>query len=199
MKQDAGVWRLTGMHAPIHLDRPLRPAAMAALGAMLLPVLAVSLPRMVVEGDLETARQTLLAMGRAPGVFLAAGGIQAVGTALVAVVLHYLYRATRARRPETPAIAGVLAIVGPLLYAVVLAVSTVGSACSKKEGGAGAGGGDGDDVFRAGIVRPATLDPAQARTVANGCSDSMNRTDASTSIACSSVGAGTRSTVMAAA
>ena len=87
------------------------PAAMAALGAMLLPVLAVSLPRMVVEGDLETARQTLLAMGRAPGVFLAAGGIQAVGTALVAVVLHYLYRATRARRPETPAIAGVLAIV----------------------------------------------------------------------------------------
>ena len=101
------------------------PAAMAALGAMLLPVLAVSLPRMVVEGDLETARQTLLAMGRAPGVFLAAGGIQAVGTALVAVVLHYLYRATRARRPETPSIAGVLAIVGPLLFAVVLAVSQV--------------------------------------------------------------------------
>jgi hypothetical protein len=108
-----------------HERRGGLPAALAALGAMLLPVLAISVPRMAVEGELDTARRTLLAMAEAPSVFLGAGILQAAGTALMAVVLLYLYRATRARRPETPSVVGVLAIVGPLLFAGVLLVSQV--------------------------------------------------------------------------
>jgi len=49
--------------------------------------------------------------------------------------------------------------------ALALALATAGSACSKNGGDGRTGRGDGDDVFRAGIVRPATLDPAQARSV----------------------------------
>jgi hypothetical protein len=101
------------------------PAAMAALGAMLLPAVAVAVPRIAVEPDPEGARGTLLAMAKAPGAFIAGGVMQAVGTALIAVVFLYLYRATRARRPETPRITGVLAVAGPLLFAAVILFSQI--------------------------------------------------------------------------
>jgi hypothetical protein len=43
MKQVDGLWRHTGMHAPIHLSRPLRPVAATALRTALAMVVAVLL------------------------------------------------------------------------------------------------------------------------------------------------------------
>lgn len=51
-----------------------------------------------------------------------------------------------------------------ILVPIAVAAALTGVACSKK-GGGGGGGTDAPDVFRAGIVRPASLDPGQARSV----------------------------------
>ncbi len=47
---------------------------------------------------------------------LAVTALSAVGTALIAFVLGYLFRATQARRPETARVILYLALVGPILY-----------------------------------------------------------------------------------
>jgi hypothetical protein len=53
-KHDRVFWRLSGMHAPIHLDRPLRPVvstalrtALAVIAAMLL--ILVALPALAAQ------------------------------------------------------------------------------------------------------------------------------------------------------
>ena len=49
---------------------------------------------------------------------------------------------------------------------VVLLLAVVAGSCTKKGSGSGSDGdGAAADAFRAAIVRPATLDPAKARTV----------------------------------
>jgi len=50
---------------------------------------------------------------------IATGAVTAIATALLAVVLVYLYRAVAFRRPQTPAAARVLALAGPLAAAVL--------------------------------------------------------------------------------
>jgi ABC-type transport system substrate-binding protein len=67
--------------------------------------------------------------------------------------------------------------------ALVLVAVTAAGACTKKGGGGGSGSSEAADVFRAGIVRPATLDPAQARSVdellvADQLFDTLAATDA---------------------
>ena len=42
-KHDGTVWRLSGMHAPIHLDRPLRPVVSTALRTALAVIAAMLL------------------------------------------------------------------------------------------------------------------------------------------------------------
>jgi hypothetical protein len=42
-QHDDGFWRLSGMHAPIHLDRPLRPVVSTALRTALAVIAAVLL------------------------------------------------------------------------------------------------------------------------------------------------------------
>jgi uncharacterized protein DUF4386 len=50
---------------------------------------------------------------------LVAAGLQSVAVLAMGVVLWYLYRATKYRRPETPAVALVLAVASPIVYAVL--------------------------------------------------------------------------------
>ena len=55
-----------------------------------------------------------------------------------------------------------------MAVAVALALGSLAAGCSKDKGGSGGGSGSGsggDGAFRAGIVRPSTLDPAAARTI----------------------------------
>lgn len=51
--------------------------------------------------------------------------LSAIGTALIAMVLGFLYRATAARRPNTKRFVLALALVGPILYAIGPLVSVV--------------------------------------------------------------------------
>jgi hypothetical protein len=53
-----------------------------------------------------------------------ATGFQSLAVLAMAAVLFYLYRATRHRRPETPQIALVLALGGPIVYAGLLIALT---------------------------------------------------------------------------
>lgn len=64
---------------------------------------------------------------------LAVTALAAVGTALIAFVLGYLFRATQARRPETARVILYLALVGPILYGtgpLISAASAVVNASS---------------------------------------------------------------------
>ena len=57
--------------------------------------------------------------------FIASGALLAAGYALLAPTLDYLYRATKARRPELPGVARVTAYAGPVLLGVGLVVLRV--------------------------------------------------------------------------
>lgn len=109
-----------------------RPAALAAIGALALPILAVFLPAVVVEGSVTGVRG-LVVVADNSGVFLVARIIQALGITCMAFVFYYLFRATRHRRPEVPRIAMLLAIGGPLLFAAVLVATQVGLSGAAQE------------------------------------------------------------------
>lgn len=66
----------------------------------------------------DNDRELLVEIDRHSGGYLLAGVVQSLSLLLVAVVLVYLYRATKARKPEFPAIALGLAVAGPVLLAV---------------------------------------------------------------------------------
>lgn len=69
--------------------------------------------------------ERLQAAGRESTDYIVASALQAIGFALFAVVLAYLYRATRHRRPQTPSAALTLAVVGPAVLAVTVVVGAV--------------------------------------------------------------------------
>jgi len=92
-----------------------RIAAAAAIGAALLPIVS-SIVLNAALGDVGNGdRDLLVAFERQPAGVLVAAIAQAVGTFLVAVVLYFLFRATRYRMAALPAAALPLAIVGSLL------------------------------------------------------------------------------------
>ena len=100
------------------------PAALAALGSVVLAIaagiyLGSSVP--TATNDLERVRN----FASHPTDLLIGSVLQGIGTALLAVVLWYLYRATKARRPETPSIALPLAVAGPILLGVMSVVGQV--------------------------------------------------------------------------
>jgi hypothetical protein len=66
----------------------------------------------------DDEREFLIAIDENAGSFLASAFIQSLSFLFLAAVLVYLYRATKARKPEFPAIALALAVLGPLLLAV---------------------------------------------------------------------------------
>jgi hypothetical protein len=105
-------------------ERAALPAALAALLSVVLAVgagiyLGNSIP--TAHNDLERVRN----FATHPGDLMVGSVLQGLSTALLAVVLWYLYRATRARRPETPSIALPLAIAGPVFLGIM---SIVGQA-----------------------------------------------------------------------
>ncbi len=114
-------------HNSEQLEWEERAALPAALAAVLSVVLAIgagvylgnSIP--TAHNDLERVRN----FASHPTDLLVGSALQGISTALLAVVLWYLYRATKARRPEMPSIALPLAIAGPILLGVM---SVVGQA-----------------------------------------------------------------------
>ena len=97
-----------------------RPAAAAAFGAALLPVLG-GIVFVSSLGDAGEGTSGLLSAveGASAGV-LAGALLNSLGTLLLAVALGYLYRVTRARRPQAPSFARTLLIAAAVGLAVVL-------------------------------------------------------------------------------
>lgn len=56
--------------------------------------------------------------------------LSALGTALIALTLGYLFRATKSRRPETPRYFLYFALVGPILYGIGPLISTASAVLS---------------------------------------------------------------------
>ena len=100
-----------------------RRVGIAAFGAIALPLVAALLPRLVVGERAGNVIGYLTTVAARPGLFAFAYVLQVAGIALSALVLLFLFRAARYRRPQTPAPARVLAIAGPLLYATVVLAS----------------------------------------------------------------------------
>jgi hypothetical protein len=101
-----------------------RPAALCGFASAVLIVVALFLPALSV-GASETPLDRVTALAESSGTFLLAAALQALGAAAVAVVLSYVYRATKARRPQLPAVALVLGIAGPLAVAGVTLVAQI--------------------------------------------------------------------------
>jgi hypothetical protein len=95
-------------------------AALAAFARILLFIAS----SIYVNAALDTvpeagkAREVLKAREAQPDVFVNGAVIGGISTLLLAVVLLYLYRATKFRRPELPSAAFVLAILGPILVGI---------------------------------------------------------------------------------
>jgi Domain of unknown function (DUF4386) len=66
--------------------------------------------------------QTLRSVHRHASGYIAGGILQALALMLIAAVLWYLYRATKYRRPQTPPIAYILGIAGPLIFGIAGAI-----------------------------------------------------------------------------
>ncbi|MGI8441202.1 MAG: hypothetical protein ACR2NV_13585 [Thermoleophilaceae bacterium] len=102
-----------------------RVAGVAAFAAIAILLLAGLYLRFALSEPPRNALELLVAAEREPADFIVASVLQAIGTALLAVVLAYLYRATRYRRPQTPSAALTLAVLGPVLLAVTVVVGAV--------------------------------------------------------------------------
>lgn len=105
------------------LDWEARWGRLAALAAFLSVVLTAGSGLYVsasvdVSRDADRTRELLRTIDSEAGVFTTGAVIGAVGGLLLAVVLLYLYRVTKFRRPEMPAVVLALAIAGPLLLGV---------------------------------------------------------------------------------
>ena len=83
------------------------------------------MPRLLLDGPLRNRVDLLLAAGRDGAAFVAGGLVQALGMVALAAVFLYLYSAARVRYRSTPPVAGVLAVVGPLLLAGVYVATQV--------------------------------------------------------------------------
>ncbi|MDQ3648195.1 MAG: DUF4386 family protein [Actinomycetota bacterium] len=97
-----------------------RPAAAAAVGGILLPIVAGIFQGSSLESRPRGNKtvEFMRLLDRQQGVFLTTAVIQALGLLLVAGVLAYLFRVVKYRRPELPSAALVLGLLGPVLLAV---------------------------------------------------------------------------------
>ena len=73
----------------------------------------------------DDEREFLMAIDENAGAFLASAFIQSASFLFLAAVLFYLYRATKARKPEFPVIALVIAVLGPILLAIAGPLSDI--------------------------------------------------------------------------
>ncbi len=103
-----------------------KPAAISAFLAGLLIVGGTVVRQTVALADRpDDEREFLLAIDDNAGSFLASAFIQSLSFLFLAAVLVYLYSATKARKPEFPVIAVVIAVLGPVLLAVAGPLSDV--------------------------------------------------------------------------
>jgi hypothetical protein len=70
----------------------------------------------------KTEADTLRSVHKHVSGYLFGGILQALALLLIAVVLWYLFRATKYRRPQTPSIALILGIAGPLVFGLAGAI-----------------------------------------------------------------------------
>lgn len=96
-----------------------RLAALAAFASALLLVASFVAQRVIIEGAPSTDVERVQTIASESTDFLITTALQFLSAALLAPVLWYLYRAIKARRPELPPVARVLAIAGPLVSAAV--------------------------------------------------------------------------------
>jgi Domain of unknown function (DUF4386) len=96
-----------------------KPAAVSAFLAAVLIIAGTVVRQVVALSDRpDDEREFLIAIDDKSGAFIASAFIQSLSFIFLAVVLFYLYSATKARKPEFPVIAVVIAVLGPLLLAV---------------------------------------------------------------------------------
>jgi hypothetical protein len=93
-------------------------AGAAFLAAVLLMVGLVLVQTVVLADAEQNDRSILLAIDGEPGALVASSIAQALSYIGVGVVLWYLFKATRHRRPEVPGWLLVMVLVGPLLLSV---------------------------------------------------------------------------------
>ena len=100
--------------------RAARPVALAAFLSVLLVVLGIALGPALVDARPDDDRELLLSFDAQPLEHLVPSIIQAIAALLLIPILLYLYRATKARRPQIPSPAAVLSVVGPIVYATAI-------------------------------------------------------------------------------
>jgi Domain of unknown function (DUF4386) len=103
-----------------------RPAAAAAFGSAVF-LIAGTIVRQAValESRPDDDREFLLAIDDQAGAFVVSSVLQSLSFVALGVVLWYLYRATKYRRPNLPALALALTYAGPSLLAVAGVVSDI--------------------------------------------------------------------------
>jgi hypothetical protein len=95
------------------------PAGLAGLLAAVLFILALYLRAVSLRSSSSDADKVLRVADRHTGGLYASSIAQAIGALLVGIVLLYLYRAARHRRPDLPPVTQWLVIVGALAVAVM--------------------------------------------------------------------------------
>lgn len=102
-----------------------RPAAAAAFGAALLPLIGGIVFVASLSGAGGGDAGLLTAVDEAPAGVIAGAVLRAVGVLLLPVALGYLYRATLARRPEAPPLALPLLIAASVALAIAIVLQDV--------------------------------------------------------------------------
>jgi hypothetical protein len=92
-------------------------AAAAVVAAVLLVAQVIVLQGVVFSDRPDTDRGALLAIDKEPGAFIVSGVLQALTYLTIGVVLWYLFKVTRYRRPQVPPWLVWLVIIGPLIFA----------------------------------------------------------------------------------
>lgn len=102
-----------------------RPAAAAALAGAVLPIGSAFLRFGALGNTREGDRQTLVAFDEESGLLLLSSALGVAGYLLIGLVLVYLWRASRARREETPAAGQPLALLGAVLFSIASVINLV--------------------------------------------------------------------------
>jgi uncharacterized protein DUF4386 len=97
--------------------KPVAAAAFVSVGFNVAASLYVS-ASIDTTPDADNTRELLRTVDANGSVFTTGAVLSGIGTLLLAVVLWYLFNATKARRPELQKTALILAIAGPILLAV---------------------------------------------------------------------------------
>ena len=97
--------------------KPVAAAAFVSVGFNVAASLYVS-ASIDTTPDADNTRELLRTVDAQGSVFTTGAVLSGIGTLLLAVVLWYLFTATKARRPELQKTALILAIAGPILLAV---------------------------------------------------------------------------------